>query len=613
MRFFYKFSVVIVAALGCGACDKGNKKDSKETEVLEKNLCESVKQNECTELETQAEARRAARDLALNEDRLPDAIRAQIDLESLLAHLDLYKNGTLSEEKHMEIDLTHNVMIAFIESDAIRNFDTLAPCSTELKICSQLRSDLESMQATYRLLLEQQGEQAIFDRKAQINYRIDLLTAYSQGGDPKQIERLDHANRAVTGIFDRLTIGSNSNLRQPVKACSSELKERCSKLESEIAAASNRLRAASSGNDDTQINYLILHLNHLTEILSLHREGLLENDTRVAEATSRYERLQSFVSTSRPAYRTEELQEIKKVNDKFGYMHIKDTDDSGWQTVEVSDHKPWAGYWYPFRHTDMFADANSPLQKFDAVLKAAGRAPGSADWERKKQSDGQPWESSDGLCDAWAVAASLTLEPTQPITYMGVTFEPWQIKGLLVQKYSQLSKERYGIPYQGRIATDGLGQDLRPEAFHQLVKSMLENNEIPVVDTDPDFEMWNKPLYKYEWRILKDTEVPHAYIVEAKAYYVKWRNLPSNDTTNYTPGRGSDLSIPQYRYRLIVNPAELDSDGAARVIYGEWLVDDLRAEYPDTVFRVSAEQDVSPRNPVVKANLDILNELISQY
>lgn len=608
MQCLYKIVLVLAASVGLGACDKPEKKNSSEGASLQ-NLCDSAKADLCRELETLLEQTHSTSEVALNAGNLIGAIKDQIEMDRIRGHLELFQRGIdQGDSHHAEIDNTHAIMLSYTVDDPMRSFDESTACIDREDLCFRLRSDLHTMQNDYYQLLSRHSEQFLVDRRAELNYRLALLTNYAQKVDPTVIDQLDDANRLVSGIVDRLTIGNGIGYILAARECAAELKKACSELETQLASVRSRLRNASNEQNEEKVIELSLQLNFILEILALHQDGVPTNDPKIEAVTARYERLRSLVSANRPPYRAEETLEVRKVTEKYGDLFITEQD---WQTLEVTSHKPWAGYWYPFRHNEMFSDENSPLQKFDAVLATYGRSRGAASWEREKQAEG-PWESSDGMCDAWSAAASMTVEPTRTIRFRGVTFEPKHIKGLLVQKYARLAKERFGFPYQGRIATDGLSQDLRPEAFHLLVKNMLANNEIPTVDTDPDFEMWNKPLYKYEWRVTKDEEVQNAYIVDAKAYYVKWRNVPSNDTTNYTPGRDSDLSIPQYRYRLVVNPSSVDSSGAAQVIYGEWLVDDLHPEYPDTLFRISPEQAVTPRNPFIASNLDILDELLSQ-
>lgn len=601
--------VVLVAAAQTG-CNEKKSASSGPGSLDGPDLCQEQLAETCGLKEQEAAGLRTARDEALAQGDLLSAIQKQVEIDRLLGHLELFRSGVdAPDSRHAEIDQTHQYMQAFVSDDALRSTPEGA-CAETAELCTNLRTDIDAMQRDYRVYLGHHGEQAVVDRRAKINYKLALLSAYQESVGEKTVEMLDLANRVLTGIVDRLTIGSSVGYVLPrPTGCPAKEKDQCKKLESKIASLRNQLKEAQSAGNETLVNELSLELNHVTEVLLLLKDGYESGSAEVAAAQSRYERLRTFVSSDRPAYREEEVHEVKKVTDKFGHLYIGETD---WQTVEVQGKKPWAGYWYPFRHTEMFDGDDAPLKKFDELLSKLNRRAGSADWERVKYERGRPWESSDGMCDAWAVAASQVAEPLKSVDFHGVRFEPKHIKGLLVQKYSTMPKERFGIPYQGRLATDGLAQDLRPEAFHQLALKMLGNNEIPAVDTDPDFEMWNKPLYKYEWKVSKDEDMANAFLVEAKAYYVKWRSAPSNDPTNYTPGRTSDLTIPAYKYRLVVNPSDRDSDGRARVIYGEWILDDIHTEYPDTVFRVTPEHEVSPRNPVIAENLDLLNELISQ-
>src|SRR5690606_36063226 len=116
----------------------------------------------------------------------------------------------------------------------------------------------------------------------------------------------------------------------------------------------------------------------------------------------------------------------------------------------------------------------------------------------------------------------------------------------------------------------------------------------PVVDTDPNFPIWNMPLYKYQWKVNKDPDFENAVLVTATASYVKFRKMPSSKLTDYF-GRGSDSFITIYKYRLFLDPTSSNKNGK-RVIYGEWLKDRNASTYPDTVFYARPTTKPTPRN-----------------
>ena len=395
--------------------------------------------------------------------------------------------------------------------------------------------------------------------------------------------------------------------------CVDEMKSACAALQKEMQELRER-RTVAVGDRDTQLaNLLTLEIGLKSELLVLYLSGRNEVSADVQELKARHALLAEIVSDQHPAYHEAERREVEKVRAEFGDLYIDPhklaaaTPDTTAEVVELATHKPWSGYWYPFREKDMFLGEESPLGKLDQLLVAAGKEPGASAWEEKQQRVGQPWESSDGLCDAWAIAATLTPEPLVDVNFQGILFTPAQIKGLLVQKYSHFPKKRYGISYQGFLATDGMGQDLRPEAFHQLVTSLLAKKISPIVDTDPNFPIWNMPLYRYEWTIHADPANTHAYLASAIAYYTKFRNKESSEPTNYRIGRSSDIEILHYSYRLFVDPEATPL--GLKVIYGEWLIDGLATTHPDTVFLPVTDAQLSPRNPIVGVNLELLNQL----
>src|SRR5690606_16733934 len=88
------------------------------------------------------------------------------------------------------------------------------------------------------------------------------------------------------------------------------------------------------------------------------------------------------------------------------------------------------------------------------------------------------WE---GLCDAWAMASILTSEPKRGVTLDGITFTTADLKAIAIKYYEGYKPRIFGRRYQGLAATDGLIQDLRPEAFHRLIEEFLGHQKKPLI------------------------------------------------------------------------------------------------------------------------------------
>lgn len=275
------------------------------------------------------------------------------------------------------------------------------------------------------------------------------------------------------------------------------------------------------------------------------------------------------------------LKQVDKVFKDFGPLYVGETlDEEGkpaFRKVE-SERRPWAGFWYPFTDQSLYKGKNSPLAKFDAVMRKKGKSSHVASGQLKRF-EAQKFEGWEGHCPGRAIAAALVPEPTANMTIEGIEFSIADQKGLHTFSHLQYPHSVYGIVYRGDADTDGTYQDLAPEAVHQLVTKVLgEEKRALVIDHIAGTPVWMEPLYSYRWKIEKHPQYDFAYKVSSRALLVKERSGKETDTLTGS----EDIMAPAYEYTLYVDKQDCKDGVGCRVLAGRW-EGRSRKDHPDTV------------------------------
>ncbi|MBC62631.1 MAG: hypothetical protein CMP11_09285 [Zetaproteobacteria bacterium] len=272
------------------------------------------------------------------------------------------------------------------------------------------------------------------------------------------------------------------------------------------------------------------------------------------------------------------LEEVLRVFNDFGQLYINETlnDQGKYEAKSIKVRRPWSGYWYPFNNNSLYSGVNSPLQKFDQLAQKLNKISNSADKEKFLHESFNPsgWE---GLCDAWSLAAVTTDEPQKELRTKGINFSVADQKALATISHLKYPYTQYGISYKGNAETDGTYQDIKPEAFHKIVTSVLgEQKRAIIIDDMAGIQVWNKPLYRYRWIIKNDPDHEEAFIVTAYPWLVRERKMESNILTS-----SKDTIAPIYNYRLYVDKTII-KDNKYLVIAGQWIGTSYN-DHPDTV------------------------------
>lgn len=402
---------------------------------------------------------------------------------------------------------------------------------------------------------------------------------------------------------------------QKVENCQTDAADTCQKLVQKIDDLRAERDKAIEAKDMQRANQLSLEINKHVEILDLLRHGATIDSAQVKDAERRHDiLLQIFAKDSRPktfAYSEEEFKAVQEVVSDFGPLYIRATPSDTKLESAVAEKTPWSSYWYPASDTSLFRGQDAPLLKFDRLALDENISSASVSWEEDRHVPAEAaWE---GLCDAWAIAAISSPEPIKDVAMGREVFTTADLKGLAIKKFERKAVKYYGRRYYGSAASDGLIQDIRPEAFHRIVEVMLrDRHQAFIIDDTPEPEVWNKPLFRMEWRIDADPTDDQAFIVKAFPKLIRQRSFIDGRPTTLAGIDGpdsqrSDLVSYEYKYRLVVDRGD-EKDGKFRVLYGEW----LSSSHPDFITIVDPSTPPSPANPEIGKAMSVLDALLQK-
>jgi hypothetical protein len=411
-------------------------------------------------------------------------------------------------------------------------------------------------------------------------------------------------------------IESEGNLVES-PACRADLEILCSEVQTQIDAKQEEVKTLRDAGDAVALYKAQLDLNELLEIRGTYEKG----NSDVTAIRERYRSLRQILAAntgdikgmSAVSYQKEELAAVREVFDALGELTIDPavvaenaTEKPRTVTYNAqASGTPWAAYWYPKRTRFMYEAGDAPLRKLDNWLANQGKESRIVGWEEDNfDIAAAEWE---GLCDAWAMASVMTLEPKKDVTIDGINFTPSDLKALTIKYFEGYKPKVYGRRYQGLAATDGLIQDLRPEAFHRLVEEYIGNRKQPIIiDEDPGPEIWSKPVFRMAINIMKDPNKPQALLVKAYPWMIRQRAVVDNSPTSLA----MDLAAPTYEYRLYYD-ATTAADGRLKIIAGEWLSASLNF-HPDMVFLPQGQDNKDQINPEFRKHNADIRKLLDQ-
>lgn len=274
--------------------------------------------------------------------------------------------------------------------------------------------------------------------------------------------------------------------------------------------------------------------------------------------------------------------EIKTLdNNEFGPLTVKQGEFTGSTKII-----PWSSWWFPTKDKYLFENKNedflAPLQKYDLFVKENYKDdPESALFERLEIYN--PIEVNwAGLCDAWAIASVLRVEPKEAIIRKNIAFSVADQKSLLLKSYDNATGLKiYGNRNNGSYKDDF--NDIYADQFHRFAQVFLFEKNLPfLMDYDPSVPVWTVPVYNIKFKIVKLDEV--------SAHVRAWVTIatPFVDDPNFV---GTKKSVKFYEYNLTgqwIND-ELKVTGA------EWINDSIY-DHPDYLIAYPTDVKFGSRN-----------------
>lgn len=265
----------------------------------------------------------------------------------------------------------------------------------------------------------------------------------------------------------------------------------------------------------------------------------------------------------------------------------------------------------------------SPAEKYDALIGDTNET-----LTKKMWADGKYYydktgsvETWMGICHGWAPAAYMLARPTKSVTLktpsnVAITFYPSDIKALASLLWANAASATRFIggrcntkapetdPVTGRVKSADCF-DTNPGAWHLAIVNQLgAGKRSMVLDVTFDYEVWNQPLYAYEYRYFNPQKMVYANtLAEAtvtkaaftndkfKAYrgaqsqsvvgvrmdvsYVV-ETSPSHNTSD-SPERDSIQKVTYYY--------DVELDAAGTIVGGEWYTN----KHPDFLWTPGKE------------------------
>lgn len=203
-----------------------------------------------------------------------------------------------------------------------------------------------------------------------------------------------------------------------------------------------------------------------------------------------------------------------------------------------------------------------------------------------------------GLCDGWSQAAIQYAEP-QPVTLLNpdgilIPFGASDVKGLLsyhAMRHFKTSTQQVGLRCftATRILGSAACGDINAGALHIILANKIGlQKKSFVVEKDPGNQVWNQPVYGYDFKIVGSAESEdgvRGVLVRGTLLYTDeldqslWE--PVTNTKNFVEGK---LELEYV----------LDLDAGGRIIGGRWMRDSDRPDFvwsPVDAFKIQAQME----------------------
>ncbi len=252
----------------------------------------------------------------------------------------------------------------------------------------------------------------------------------------------------------------------------------------------------------------------------------------------------------------------------------------------------------------------SPAEKYDLWLNDASMGLTSSEQQKvvnTAQNFGNTVPTWFGICDGWALAASIEDEPMKMVQAQSasgqlIDFYPEDIKALMAYYYTYANK-RYvtagGRCNRPKVTKDANGRviepecrDINPATLHLALDRFVGDSKLKlVIDISRDQMVWNYPIFSYQIQYSNLRELrsdpSYGHAAPGTQFLI---NVAAN-TTLVSGVEPTTYLAPQRLYTPKTWRYVLELDSAYNIIGGEWISDD----HPDFVWIVESAANGSSR------------------
>lgn len=172
--------------------------------------------------------------------------------------------------------------------------------------------------------------------------------------------------------------------------------------------------------------------------------------------------------------------------------------------------QPWAGYWFPYTASGIYAAAVKYDEAYQSEIKARGGSTANyqslAEWEAKNHGpSAYRLESWFGHCNGWAASAISVMEPRAGKRIDGIDFSVGDLKSLLAESWLEFAGDFVGTRVNDKqdFSTAAFW-DTVPAQFHLMLVNLVgKQNRGLIIDRHTGAEIWNQPLVAYKFEQVK--------------------------------------------------------------------------------------------------------------
>ncbi len=221
----------------------------------------------------------------------------------------------------------------------------------------------------------------------------------------------------------------------------------------------------------------------------------------------------------------------------------------------------------------------SPSEKYDLAMGRYDYPLTQEVYQTRAKRDAKDWE---GLCDGWT-ASALQLKEPKPVEIMNpdgilIPFGSSDVKGLLAYYVSQ-HQDLGNIQVGAYCGHSTFCPELNAGAYHVILANQIGlKHEGFAADVESGHEIWNQPVYGYEFQVLGSARSLFSNSSRALRIHAILHYTSELDRSLWNPVLGT----PQFQSDILVSDYVLEMDSEGNITGGYWL---SKRSHPDNFWK----------------------------